>query len=206
MIGSAGTPRRARKFSSWWCTSRRPSHQAERRSGKGTPTSGQFSRWGPAQPAEGGRREGPPVPRWSLLGRDSGVQRHPDGCVVHAASLRCAQRRRPPPGETLMIASSCTPRRARKFSSWWCTSRRPSHQAERRAGKGTPTSGQFSRWGPAQPAAGGRQRRTPRSEVVPSRPGPRRSASSGRLRGTRRLAALRAAVPTGGRRSLPCVS
>ena len=28
-------------------------------------------------------------------------------------------------------------------------------------------------------------RRTPRSEVVPSRPGPRRSASSGRLRGTR---------------------
>ena len=33
------------------------------------------------------------------------------------------------------------------------------HQAERRAGKGTPTSGQFSRWGPAQPAAGGRQGR-----------------------------------------------
>ena len=52
-----------------------------------------------AQPAEGGRREGPPVPRWSLLGRDPGVQRHPDGCVVHAISLRCAQRCRPPPGE-----------------------------------------------------------------------------------------------------------
>ena len=63
---------------------------AERRAGKGTPTSGQFSRWGPAQPAEGGRREGPPVPRWSLLGRDPGVQRHPDGCVVHA--FRCASR------------------------------------------------------------------------------------------------------------------
>ena len=39
----------------------RPPHRAERRAGKGTPTSGQFSRWGPAQPAEGGRREGPPA-------------------------------------------------------------------------------------------------------------------------------------------------
>ena len=65
-------------------------HHAERRAGRGTPTSGQFSRWGPAQPAAGGRREGPPVPRWSLLGRDLGVQRHPDRCVVHA--FRCAAR------------------------------------------------------------------------------------------------------------------
>ena len=31
----------------------------------------------------------------------------------------------------------------------WCTSRHVPHRAERRAGQGTPTSGQFSRWGPA---------------------------------------------------------
>ena len=36
------------------------------------------------------------------------------------------------------------------------------HSASRRAGKGTPTSGQFSRWGPAPPAAGGRRRVPPR--------------------------------------------
>ena len=61
------------------------------------------------------------------------------------------------------------------------------HHEERRAGKGTPTSGQFSRWGPAQPAAGGR-REGPRVQGrFASRPEPRRSASSGRVRGTRLL-------------------
>ena len=55
----------------------RISHQAERRAGKGTPTSGQFSRWGPAQPAVGGRREGPPVARWFLLGGNPSVRRDP---------------------------------------------------------------------------------------------------------------------------------
>ena len=44
---------------------------------------------GSAQPAEGGRREGPPV-RGGLSGREPGVQRHPDGGVVHA--FRCALR------------------------------------------------------------------------------------------------------------------
>ena len=57
----------------------------------------------------------------------------------------------------------------------WCTSRCPSHQAERRAGKGTPTI----RHSP--PQAGGRE--GPRVGVV-RLSGPRRS-SSGRLRGTR---------------------
>ena len=33
--------------------------------------------------------------------------------------------------------------------------------------QGTPTSGQFSRWGPAQPAGGGRSRVSPRTGMVP---------------------------------------
>ena len=39
---------------------------------------------------EGGRREGPSVRGGSVLGRNPGVQRYPDGCVVHA--FRCASR------------------------------------------------------------------------------------------------------------------
>ena len=75
-----------------------PSHQAERRAGKGTPTSGRHS-----PPKAGGgkdpqvRAPKPPsrAARWPnggrpALGRDLGVQRHPDGCVVHA--FRCAAR------------------------------------------------------------------------------------------------------------------
>ena len=90
MIESARSPRPHESAVPGWCTSRCPSHRAERRAGKGTPTSGQFSRSGPAQPAEGGRREGPRVRDGSPLGRDPGVQRHPDGCVVH--TFRCASR------------------------------------------------------------------------------------------------------------------
>ena len=49
----------------------------------------------------------------------------------------------------------------------WLPSRRGPQQRRWRAGKGTPTSGQFSRWGPAQPAAGGRAGRTPTPRMAP---------------------------------------
>ena len=73
-----------------WCTFRCPSHQAERRAGKGTPTSGQSPGGGRHSPPQAGGREGPRVRGGSPLGRDPRVQRHPDGCVVHA--FRCAPR------------------------------------------------------------------------------------------------------------------
>ena len=47
-----------------WLPCRRGPQQRRWRAGTGTPTSGQFSRWGPAQPAAGGRREGPRPPGW----------------------------------------------------------------------------------------------------------------------------------------------
>ena len=72
---------------------------AERRAGKGTPTSGQFSRWGPAQPAEGGRREGPRVQGW-FASRPEPRRSASSGRVRGTRlSLRFAQRCRPPPGE-----------------------------------------------------------------------------------------------------------
>ena len=84
MIGSACSPRPYESAVPGWCTSRSPSHQAERHAGKGTPTSGRHS------PPQAGGREGPRVRGGSPLGRDLGVQRHPGGCVVHA--FRCALR------------------------------------------------------------------------------------------------------------------
>ena len=81
-------------------------------------------------------------------------------------------RRRAPPGETAMIGSARTPRRHESAVRWTVPVSAARHHAERRAGKGTPTSGQSSRWGPAQPAAGGR-REEPRVGGRPSQPGPR---------------------------------
>ena len=84
-----------------------------------------------------------------------------------------------PPGETHMIGSACTPRRHENAVLWTVPVSAPRHHAERRAGKGTPTSGRHS-----PPQAGGRE--GPRvGGWFASRPGSRRSASSGRLRGTR---------------------
>ncbi len=74
----------------------------------------------------------------------------------------------------------------------------PRHHAERRAGKGTPTSGQFSRWGPAQPAAGGRQGRTPSWRVVRLSAGIPAFSIIRTAAWYTPLAALRAAVPTRG--------
>ena len=79
------------------------------------------------------------------------------------------------------------------------------HHAERRAGKGTPTSGQFSRWGPAPLRAAQRTGRTSNSGVVRTATG----TSAGAVVQVRDIppvggtwfARLRRAVPTGGRRS-----
>ena len=96
ILGSARRSRRRRhadaEHGAWL-----PSHQTERRVGKGTPTSGQFSRWGPAQPAEGGRREGPPVPRWFLLGGNPSVRRDP--YIGMADTVRSAAGPMPAPRE-----------------------------------------------------------------------------------------------------------
>ena len=74
--------------------------------------------------------------------------------------------------------------------------------AGRRISAGTPTGSVARRHGnadlwSAQPAEGGRREGPRLRGWVASRPGPRRSASAGRTP----FAALRAAVPTGGRRS-----
>ena len=89
------------------------------------------------------------------------------------------------------------------------------HQAERRAGKGTPTSGQFSRWGPAQPAAGGRQGRnwaTPAGwRCVVSRPsraampvGDPHRENWPALQALSALVSRSRAMPVGDRRSKRC--
>ena len=124
-----------------------------------------------------------------------------------------------------MIASSCTSRRAGgmkvqcrdgarlgrtpscratrwqgcrrppgQFSSWWCTSRRPCHHAERRAGKGTPTSGRHS-----PPKAGGEK--DPQVRGGPFSAGTSAFSVIRTAAWYTPFAALRAAVPTGGRRS-----
>ena len=233
----------------------RPPHRAERRAGKGTPTSGQFSRWGPAQPAEGGRREGPPIgvaplqrgvaplqrgvsasrPRYSVESRGYSVESRPYSVEsaptepatawsrtppawsqrqqnplqrgvaplqrgVSASRTRYSVESRPYSVESapadpatawshaptawsqhqtnplqrgvtrLQRGASANPHfstsgalaESQKAPCGRCTGAwRPPHRAERRAGTGTPTSGQFSRWGPAQPAEGGRREGLP---------------------------------------------
>ena len=111
----------------------------------------------------------------SPLGRDPGIQRHLDCRVVHA--VRCAARS----GADQRSAFPC---QRRHLDCWGSRS--------------------------AQPAAGGR-REGPRVRGWPaSRPGPRHSASSGLLRGTRRSprCAGRCRPPPGelarGRRSRAC--
>ena len=83
-VGSTRSPRPYESAVPRWCTSRCPSHYAERRAGKGTPTSGRHS------PPQAGGGKDPEFGGGSPLGRDPGVQRHPGGWVVHA--LRCASR------------------------------------------------------------------------------------------------------------------
>ena len=194
---------------------------AGRRISAGTPTGSVARRQGnadlwSAQPAAGGRTRRTRVRGGSPLGRDPGVMRHPDGRL----SLRFAPRCRPEVGvpqavpaiqcrsairRSLGFAQRCRPEVGVPqavpaiLRGWRCAngaqtpgdaSRRVPPRAAWRAGTGTPTSGRHS-----PPEAGGRK--DPSSGWFASRPGPRRSASAGRTP----LAALRAAVPTGGRRS-----
>ena len=81
-----------------------------------------------------------------------------------------------------------------QFSSWWCTFRRPCHQAERPAGKGTPTSGRHS-----PPKAGGEK--DPQVRGGPFSAGTSVFSVIRTAAWYMPFAALRAAVPTGGRRS-----
>ncbi len=118
-------------------------------------------------------------------------RRPPVGTAARsAAKLRIAQWRRGaplrtyPPGRAARRPGNADlrpaqrpagPRRRRPQPSGWLPSRRVPHRAERRAGKGTPTSGQFSRWGPAQRPAGPRRRRPQPSGWFPSRRVPHRA-------------------------------
>ena len=81
----------------------------------------------------------------------------------------------------------------------WLPCRRGPQQRRWRAGTGTPTSGQFSRWGPAQPAAGGRMGRTPISRMAPPVGVDPSSAGGAQARERRPLASS----PGGGRHSPP---
>ena len=124
-VGSTRSPRPYESAVPRWCTSRCPSHYAERRAGKGTPTSGRHS------PPQAGGGKDPEFGGGSPLGRDPGVQRHPGGWVVHA--LRCASR-------------SGADRR----SAFPCLRRHPDCWGFRRGCIFTATaqrSAQFSRWG-----------------------------------------------------------
>ena len=107
MIGSARTRRPVMKAQFLgWCKARPPRHHAGRQ-GNAEAQGTQGPRWavqssrerGPAQPAEfrsgsGGQQGNGPlvgtVRGWFASRPGPGVQRHPDGCVVHA--FRCAPR------------------------------------------------------------------------------------------------------------------
>ena len=116
----------------------------------------------------GGARHSPPQagggkdPELGGLSRSGpGVQRCADGGGPRL-SLRFAQRCRPPPGGLAGgRAGPAHPPGMKMQFPGRRQSRCPSHQAERRAGKGTPTSGR-------QPAAGGR-REGPRVGRLPGR-------------------------------------
>ena len=197
-----------------WLGSRHCLQRAVRRAGKGTPTSGQSSRWGPAQPAGGGRTARREPPGWLGLrhrlqraerragkgtptsGRHSppeaggsrDVNRGDGSDCGTASSGRSgvqARERRPPVGtarrrradhetRTAGMARIAAPppaggaacrqgnadlrsaqpagggRTTRREPPGWLGSRHRLQRAERRAGKGTPTSGRHS-----PPQAGG---------------------------------------------------
>ena len=125
----------------------------------------------------------------------------PCRCVVQASGStrsRCALRsgvghHREKPHDR---AVACTPRRHENAVPWTVPVSALRHHAERRAGKGTPTSGRHS-----PPQAGGRE--GPRIRGGTSRPGARLGFSVIRTAAwSTPFAALCAAVPTGGRRSL----
>ena len=83
MIASDRTPRPHESAVRWTVPVSAARHHAERRAGKGTPTSGRHS-----PPQAGGEKN--PELRGAALSRDPRVQRHPDGWVVLA--FRCASR------------------------------------------------------------------------------------------------------------------
>ena len=135
---------------------------------KGTPTSGRHS------PPQAGGGKDPDFGGGSPLGRDPGVYHAPVkrvGTGELGAINRCADPKkrsavRRPAGSAAGHGNPTSPDGAGR--------------------KGTPTSGQSSRWGPAQPAAGGRREGPRLWGWFASRPGPRRVPRTRQARGNRR--------------------
>ena len=119
-----------------------PAAQVARRHGN-APTSGQFSRWGPAQPAAGERRDGLRPPGWPPSRRGPQQRRWRAG----KGTLRSAQ-----PAAGGRTGRTPTPRMA-PLSAWT-----PAAQVARRQGNADLRS--------AQPAAGGRTGRTSISRMA----------------------------------------
>ena len=159
MTGSARSPRRHESAVPWMVPVSAPRHHAERRAGKGTPTSGRHS------PPQAGGREGPRVGLWfaSRPGPASSAQ------VSRSRACRpeVGVPLRPAPsgplgfprGSAFSQQLAAVARRLREWRYAGFAGLRPAvrvsapgHRAERRAGKGTPTSGRHS-----PPEAGGRE-------------------------------------------------
>ena len=99
-------------------------HHPDGAAGQGTPTSGQFSRWGPAQPAGGGRSRVSPHTGWSGRSRLGAVAIPGGGVPVPGgASAQSALRRSPrfaglcrPEGRPSSPGGAPLPARR---SAWW---------------------------------------------------------------------------------------
>ena len=155
----------------------------EARGRLGTPTSGQFSRWGPAQPAVGGRSRVSPhpgmIPTRRVLSGCSGPARKgtpvspPDGGFTPAPPPAGPRNRVPPMvkkrGDGLERRPPAGTARRRRAESRIATSRHDSHSARpQRVQWSRPqgNAGQSSRWGftPApRPAGWSDRHRPPRS-------------------------------------------
>ena len=216
MIGSARSPRPHESAVPGWCTSRphatMPSNALarERRPLASSPGGGRHS------PPKAGGGKDPEFRGGSPLGRNRGVQRHPDGCVVHA--FPCASRSGADPHRQNWPEVG-VPVPARHLDCWGSHaglhfhSNWPAFPGRRlmRAVSDEPPAPLRG----AVPAGGRRSKPSPRflplgdvrfaplRGAVPTRG--RRSKPSPRFLplGDVRFAPLRGAVPTGGRRSKP---
>ena len=170
--GRACTPRRHENAVSWTLPVSAPRHHAERRAGKGTPTSGRHS-----PPKAGGGKD----PELGGFASRPGPRRSASSGWLRGTrlSLRSAQRCRAPPGEPARgRAGPAHPAGMKMQFPGRCQSRpHATMQSDAQARERRPPVGTARR----RRAAG----RTPSSGGFASRPGPRRSASSGWLRGTR---------------------
>ena len=135
-----------------WLSCRRGPQQRRWRAGKGTPTSGRQAR----RRRAAGRTPTPRMASLSAWTPAAQVARRQGNADLWASSPGGGRHSPPQAGG----GKDPDPPDG-------LPSRRGPQQRRWRAGTGTPTSGQFSRWGPAQPAAGGRMGRTPISRLAP---------------------------------------